>query len=108
MTRRLVLETRQSLGGASEATYQLFETPGTFVEAYIDGVQGLSVVGPIVKLNCFSRGMRPPAQAGEVEERDVVCRLVMGTDTFFAFAEWIRSVEADLKGKLAVPPQTNA
>jgi hypothetical protein len=100
--RRLIIESKQSVGGA-DATYRLYETPGIAQELYIDGMQGLTVVGPVVKINCFTRGAQTPAQTGAVEEREVVCRLVMGVDTFLAITEWLRSVESELRPKLAAP-----
>ena len=102
--RRLIIEAKQSVGGP-EATYRLYETPGVAQELYIDGLQGLTIVGPVVKINCFTRGAQTPTQAGGVEERDVVCRLVMGTDTFLAVATWIRQIEAELRPKLTTPQQ---
>ena len=101
MTRKLVFETKEHVGASAPgATYQLYETAGAFREIYIDGMQGVSVVGPIVKINCYTRGAKAPANPGEVEEREVACRLVMGTDTFLAIVDWLKLVDADLRPKI--------
>jgi len=108
MTRKLVLETKQHVGDAPsdapDATFQLYETVGTVAEIYIDGMHGVIVVGSIVKINCFTRGSKAPAKAGETEEREVACRLVMSTETFLSISEWLRRIEADLRLKISNQP----
>src|SRR5262245_18999105 len=105
MARKLLLSTNQPLTGHEKqpgATYQLYEDGGINPEIYIDGMQGVVILGPVIKINCFTRGFATPAAAGQVEERDVACRLVMGIDTFFSVVDWLKSVSDDLRPKIEV------
>ena len=105
MSRRLILEHDQPLSGLKDQTpvkYKLFETDERNVEIYIDGIQGMRLVGPVVKLNCFTRGAAMPASPGGTEEREVACRLVMGVDTFFSIVEWLKNISADVQKNVVV------
>jgi hypothetical protein len=113
MTRKLILESPGTVtppnAAAGEVTYRLYENVGSTPEIYIDGGQGVHVVNTIVKVNCFTRGAAIPAmQPGQIEERQVVCRLVMGTDTFLSFADWLQGVAAQIRSQApGLPPSTN-
>jgi hypothetical protein len=100
MTRRLVSEAAESVGGPAGVKYELYEAEGTNPEVYIDGMHGVMLVGSIIKINCFTRGGFPAAKAGEVEQRDVACRLVMGLDTFLNVMDWLKVVDKDIREKV--------
>ena len=75
MSRKLILEAKQPLGGAEKeppVTYRLYEAEGSIHEVFLGGMQGFALVGTTIKINCYSRGTAPPAKSGETEERDVV------------------------------------
>jgi len=96
------MESKQVVkAGEPEATYQLYETGSSSKEIYVDGIQGASFGGPVVKVNFFSRGPGETATPGGIEERELACRLVMGIDTFAAIVQLLNRIDGDIKKQLA-------
>ena len=111
MAERLVMESAEEKTGADgkpvKRIYKLFESDAQNPEIYIDGMQGVIVVGSVVKINCFTRGHAGPTDGATEERRMVACRLTMGVDTFLAILDWLKVVDADLRPKILItsPPQ---
>jgi hypothetical protein len=98
MSERLSLKVEQG-EGPGKSTFELYESTDRNVEIFTEGVHGLSIVGPIVKINFFTRGGAIPTQP---ERRDLACRLVMGVDTFLALADQLKAAADELRPKVQV------
>lgn len=63
-------------------------------EYYVDGVHGVQVTGPIVKLNLYTLGIDSSA---EFQRRESVCRLVMSTPQLLQFADFMTQFASTLR-----------
>ena len=63
-------------------------------EYYVDGVHGVQVTGPIVKINLYTLAIDSSATA---QRRESVCRLVMSTPQLLQFADFMTQFAAALR-----------
>ena len=80
-------------------TLELWEEASAVPEFFADGIHGISFSGSIVKFNFFTTDM---GEEGNIERRHVVCRLVLGIDTFFSVAQYLTTMAEDVKKKMEI------
>jgi hypothetical protein len=95
MSDRLVFAL--DLGNGKSA--ELYESTDYNPELHVDGIQGMLVNGATVKLNFFSR-IYPTVP--DVERRQLVCRMVMGVDTFLSVADYFKQYAEKLQRDLNI------
>ena len=70
---------------------ELYEPTDREVEVFVDGMQGIQVRGPIVKINMYrtvpNHGVSELPEGHE--KRVVTSRMVMGIDTFMSVVKWL-------------------
>lgn len=98
MTDRLVISEKQ--GDRQIETYERAGVP----DLYVDGFHGISASGATIKINLFTRVAPDADKVITHERREVVCRLVLGLDTFFSVVQALGGVADQLRGQLQ--PQT--
>jgi hypothetical protein len=98
MSERLSLRAEQG-EGSEKVVFELYESTDRNLEIFTEGIHGISIVGPIAKINFFTRGAAIPSQP---ERRDLACRLVMGVDTFLAIADQLKAAADELRPKIQI------
>lgn len=89
-------------GGYQGREARLFESTDSNPEVYVDGIQGLVVVGGVVKLNFFRRALDQSLEPGsEFERRDVACRAVMSIETFLSVVDLLKATGQDIQAEIA-------
>ena len=63
-------------------------------EYYVDGVHGLQLTGPVIKLNLYTLGIDT---GPEYQRRESVCRLVMSTPQFVGMVDFLTQYVAQLR-----------
>lgn len=76
---------------------ELYEPDGGADEVFVEGIQGISLRGPVVKMNWFVRDASLEQKDEKKEIRYTKIRLVLGIDTFFACAEFLAEQAEELK-----------
>ena len=70
-------------------------------EFYVDGVHGVQVTGPIVKINLYTLGIET---SPTFQRRESVCRLVMSTPQMLQMADFMTQLAAGMRQVPANPP----
>jgi hypothetical protein len=63
-------------------------------EFYVDGIHGIQVTGPTVKLNLYTLGIDT---SPEYQRRETVCRLVMSTPQFVQLVAFLAQTTNQLR-----------
>lgn len=63
-------------------------------EFYVDGVHGIQLTGPVIKLNLYTLGIDT---SPEYQRRESVCRLVMSTPQFVQAVDFLTQYVATLR-----------
>jgi len=63
-------------------------------EFYVEGIHGMNVSGPVLKLNFYTLGIdSSPAS----QRRESVCRIAMGAPQFFGMVEFLNQVATQMR-----------
>lgn len=63
-------------------------------EFYVEGIHGMNISGPVLKLNFYTLGIdSAPAN----QRRESVCRVAMGAPQFFGMVEFLNQVAAQMR-----------
>lgn len=105
MSDRFIGRTKDAAGISCE----LFEPSDTNIEVHVDGIQGLSVHGSVVKFNFFRTipdhfGKEDDERLEGVQKRLVAARIVMGVDTFLSVTQWLGDNAADMLKQIKANP----
>lgn len=98
----LIAKTKMADGTESE----LYEPGGGAQEIYVEGIHGITARGPVVKFNWFVRSPNIIDAKAKPEVRYVAVRLVMGMDTFFTCADFLKENADNMRKqvKMSVEP----
>jgi hypothetical protein len=97
MAERLIV----SVEGDDKKNLNLYESSVSSPELFVDGIQGMMVVGAVAKLNFFTRDW-PSANGtqNEGERRKLACRMVMTVDTLLSVADYLHKHAQEIKTQI--------
>lgn len=95
MTERLIADVMEG-----ERRVRLYEETARTLEVFMEGMQGISVSGGYVKLNCYSTAQQEVVDGTPVERREVQTRLVMPLNTFIACAGFMQRMSIEIQNRL--------
>jgi hypothetical protein len=104
MSTRLILTASGT--GIDGKDVHLYERDGQNLEVFVEGVQGLTYVNGIVKLNFFTRGYAVNEE--KIERREVACRMIMTHDMMKAIGEYMVKHADSIKEKVAAQEAVRA
>lgn len=81
-------------GQANNVKVQLVGREEGDPEFYIDGIHGIQLTGPVIKLNLYTLAMD---STSESQRREAVCRLVMSTPQFVGMVDFLSQYVAKLR-----------
>lgn len=95
MTERLIADVMEG-----ERRVRLYEETAREMEVFMEGMQGITVSGGFVKINCYSTGQQEVIEGQPVERREVKTRLVMPLNTFLACAGFMQRMAIEVQSRL--------
>ena len=63
-------------------------------EFYVEGVHGMNISGPVLKLNFYTLGIDSTPAA---QRRESVCRIAMGAPQFFGMVDFLNQVATQMR-----------
>lgn len=95
MTERLIADVMEG-----ERRVRLYEETARSLEVFMEGMQGITVSGGFVKVNCYSTAQQEVVDGQPVERREVQTRLVMPLNTFIACAGFMQRMSIEVQNRL--------
>ncbi|MEQ8345847.1 MAG: hypothetical protein RIB84_21975 [Sneathiellaceae bacterium] len=95
MTERLIADVMEG-----ERRVRLYEENSRALEVFMEGMQGITVSGGYVKVNCYSTSQQEVVDGQPVERREVQTRLVMPLNTFVACAGFLQRMAIEIQNRL--------
>lgn len=96
--------TIQQAKAADNINIELIGRAGGDPEFFVEGIHGMNISGPVVKLNFYTLGIDSSPTS---QRRESVCRLAIGAPQFFAMVDFLNQVAGQMRQGLAQAEPAN-